>query len=295
MRSNIGKPFIIGLAAILLLFAVVRSTLGTQGQTNFVKFLFALTVVIEIIALTQAIVARKVFVQSDSGHLTWTLIVAFLVVRLIAELRLVTLTFGIVEMPKPIENASSLLFFYAIVLRYIYTVSDVLFIAALITTVRAYKSSGLKFEILKRDYAYLLLVWAIPVLTYVFRANLGLTGLTGPDKYIPTYRLVAVFVGAIIISLCIWVRRYAVQMGGGAVAKVWNTVVVAGIARGASFLTLALLSQLWDLGARFFEQYLLVIFAGCWLLAALYQQEVLLRLSRTAAAARDDEPVHQTA
>jgi hypothetical protein len=222
------------------------------------------------------------------------LIVAFLIVRLIAELRLVTLTFGIVEMPKPIENASSLLFFYAIVLRYIYTVSDVLFIAALITTVRAYKSTGLKFEILKQDYAYFLLVWAIPVLTYVFRANLGLTGLTGPDKYISTYRLVAVFVGAIIITLCIWVRRYAVQMGGGAVAKVWNTVVIAGISRGASFLVLALLSQLWDLGARFFEQYLLVIFAGCWLLAALYQQEVLLRLSRPAAA-RDDEPIHQTA
>src|SRR5262245_43998170 len=170
MRSTVGKPFIILLVAILILFAVFRTTLDAQGQINFVKFLFALTVLIEIIALTQAIVARKVFVQSDFGHLTWTLIVAFLIVRLVAELRLISLTFGIVEMPKPVESASSLLFFYVIVLRYLYTVSDVLFIASLITTVRAYKSTGLKFEILKQDYAYLLLVWAIPVLTYVFRA-----------------------------------------------------------------------------------------------------------------------------
>jgi hypothetical protein len=151
-----------------------------------------------------------------------------------------------------------------------------LFIAALFTTVRAYKSTGLRFELQRQDYLYVVLLWAIPATTFLFRANLGLTGFTGPDPYIPTYRLVAVFVGAVIASLCVVVRRYAVQMGGGAVARVWNTVVIAGIARDASFLALALLSQVWDPGARFAEQFLLWIFAGCWLLAAIYQQEVFV-------------------
>jgi hypothetical protein len=77
-------------------------------------------------------------------------------------------------------------------------------------------------------------------------------------------------------------------MGGGAVASVWNTVVAAGIARDASFLALALLSKWWEPGARFTEQYLLWIFAGCWLIAALRQREVVSRITKqTAQAALD--------
>jgi hypothetical protein len=219
-----------------------------------------------------------------------------MVVRMIAELRLVTLTFDIIAVPRPIDSASPGLFFYVIGLRYLYTASDLLFIAALATTARAYKSTGLRFGLIKQDYLYSLLVWTIPVVTYIFRGNLKLTGLTAPDQYIPVYRLVAVFVGAVIVSLCVMVRRYAMQMGGGAVAKVWNTVVIAGISRGASFLALALMSRWWDIGARFFEQYLLFIFAGCWLLAALYQQEVLLGLAKKPAKlSAEGEVAGQTA
>lgn len=280
MRSKaIITAFITSLVAAPIIFAVVNGA-SPQASTAYVEILFALTVVVEIAALSQAMAARKVFSRSDSGHLTWTLIVAFLVVRLAAELRLITLTFGLVSPPRSIDNAAPLLFFYVIVLRYVYTLSDVLFVGALVSTVRSYKSTGLKFELLSRDYVYMLLLWAIPLTTFMFRANLGLTGFTGPDPYIPTYRLVAVFVGAVIASLCVAMRRFAVQMGGGAVARVWNTVVVAGIARDASFLALALLSPVWDSGARFTEQYLLWIFAGCWLIAAVYQQEVLVGVRR---------------
>jgi hypothetical protein len=72
---------------------------------------------------------------------------------------------------------------------------------------------------------------------------------------------------------------------------VWNAAVVAGIARDASFLALALLSRVWDVGARFTEQYLLWVFTCCWLLAALYQQEVLPRVSRARVAAEPQEAV----
>lgn len=239
------------------------------------RSLFAMTVLVEVVALTQAFAARKIFSPSDPGRLAWTLIAASLGVRLVTELRLVTLTFNLV--PRYSEGASRELFFYVVVLRYLNVISGLLLILALITMIRAYKSTGLKLE--RRDSFYILLLWAVVAGTFVFRANLGLTNTAGTDQYIAAYRLVAVFVGAFIASLCIIVRRYALQMGGGAVARVWNMVAVAGIARAGSFLILALLSR-WSLvGAQFAEQYAIWIFAGCWLIAALCQQEVLPRVA----------------
>jgi hypothetical protein len=264
-------------------FGIVSTIGGTPGEGVASKVLFVLTVVVEVMALIGAVAVRKRFSSSDRGYLTWSLIAAFLIVRLAGEVRLMTLTFNIV--PTYTEGASSVSFFYVVVLRYLYTFSDLLFIAALITTVRAYKSTGLKFELTTLDYGYLALLWAIPVTTFSYRSNLGLGGIISADGYIMTYRLVAVFVGAVIASLCVVVRRYALQMGGGAVAKVWNTVVIAGIARDASFLALALMLNWWKPGAQFIEQYLLWIFAYCWLIAALYQQDVFERILPTRVTA----------
>lgn len=285
MRSkSVIVPFIISLALFPMIFALALSLSGPASGDTVTLVLFGATTLIEIFALGQALSARKLFSSSDPGHLTWSLIVAFLVVRLAAELRLVTMNLQLI--PRFTDDASAGLFFYIIVLRYLYTISDLLFIAALVTTIRAYKSTGLKFELMGRDYLYMLALWAVPVVTYTFRDNL-IDSVVGRDNYIATYRLVAVTVGALIASLCLVVRRYALQMGGGAVARVWNTVVIAGIARDASFLVLALMSNWWKPGAQFTEQYLLWIFAGCWLMAALYQKEVLkhVRLPVEAEAA----------
>jgi hypothetical protein len=158
-------------------------------------------------------------------------------------------------------------------------------VGALAAAISAYKSTGLQFEILKRDYLYMGLLWSLPFLTFLFRGNLDLGGLLKTDDTIAAYRMVAVCVGAMIASLCIVVRRYAIQMGGGAVARVWNTVVIAGTARAASFLVLALMSKWWEPGAKFIEQYLLWVFACCWLIAALYQQEILPRVAKSRLAA----------
>src|SRR5215813_262806 len=266
MKSkSVMTPFVISLFVIPAMFALILGFTGKDPADRFKNLLFTYTVAIEVVALAQAMKSRRLFSKSDSGHLTWSFIVAFLVVRLIAETRLLSLTLIWTDLAKNLEAASTLRFFYVAVLRYLYTVSDVLFVAALFNTVKTYRSTGLKFELVARDYIYIALLWVIPVITYVNRANLGLTGLTGPDNYIPTYRLVAVFVGAVIASLCVVVRRYAVQMGGGAVSRIWNMAVLAGIARDASFLALALLSLRWAIGAQFIEQYLLWTFSGCWL------------------------------
>jgi hypothetical protein len=62
-------------------------------------------------------------------------------------------------------------------------------------------------------------------------------------------------------------------------------VVIAGISRDASFLALALMSSWWRPGASFVEQYLLWIFGCCWLMAAIYQREVLPRVTESRLVA----------
>lgn len=292
MKSKqVLTPFTVSLFVLPAIFALAIYFAADPPKTGklLTNYLFVLTVLVEAVALFQVMATRKLFSQSDPGHLTWSLVAAFLTVRLLAELRLFTITFNIVRVPSPIESAPPALFFYVVVLRYLYTLSDLIFIAALVTTIRAYKSTGLNFRLLNQDYFYFLLVWAIPAVTWFFRANLGLSAAVGPDKYIPTYRLVAVFVGALIVSLSLIVRRYASQMGGGAVARVWSTVAMAGLFRAASFLALALLSRRWSTLAVFTEQYLLWIFACCWLLAALYQREVIHGLIEPSAGVAQRE------
>jgi len=281
--KNAILVLISSLLIIPAVFAVAATVRGPDRAGVVTKALFGLTVVVEILALVQAAAVRKRFSPSDRGHLTWTLIVAFFLVRLVGELRLITLTFGLVD--PYVDGGSSASFVYVVVLRYLYTDGDLLFIAAMITTVQAYKSTTLKFELMGRDYGYIAFLWAIPIATYYFRANLSAGGIITADNYIQTYRLVAVFVGAIISTFCVVVRRYALQMGGGAVAKVWNTVVLAGIARAASFLVLALFLRNWKYEAQFLEQYLLWIFSWCWLVAALYQLEVFSYIVPTHAGA----------
>jgi hypothetical protein len=282
MRSKaVIVPFVISLIGLPLVFSLMVSLYGQASGDSITLGLFGAAVLVEALALAQVIRVRRLFSPGDQGHLTWTLIMAFLIVRLVAEARLATLNFQLV--PRYGEGSNDALFFYIIVLRYLYTVSDALFIGALVSTIRAYKSTGLKFELLMQDYFYILLVWAMPGLTYLFQKNLMYSNTAGTDKYIVTFRLVTVSVGALIATLCLVVRRYVLQMGGGAVARVWTMVVIAGIARDASFLALALLSGRWRASAQFAEQYLLWIFSCCWLMAALFQQEIIPHVSRKPA------------
>lgn len=277
--KSLTKPFLVSLLVFPALYAAAFLGLGARAAGNLTLALFMLTIAVEVVAVAQIIQARKAFAKSDAGFLTWTLIFAFMSVRLLAEMRLLTLNLNLA--PTYSEGSSATLFFYIVVLRYLYTVSDLLFTAALFTTIRSYKSTGLPFKLLPVDYLYILALWTLPVITYIFRENLIQSAVTGSDGYIAVYRLVAVTVGALIASLCIGVRRYALQMGGGAVARVWNMVVIAGVARNGSFLALALITSWSKVGAGFVEQYLLWVFACCWLLAALYQREVSMHATKS--------------
>jgi hypothetical protein len=277
--KTLSNYFLFSIITLPVIFGVLAALNATTTLTPLTLVLFIATILVEVVALTQLVWARRTFAAGDPGYLTWTLIVTFMIVRLIGEARLLSLNVGIV--PQYQEGSSVLLFVYIIVFRYLYTVSDILFIAALFTTIRSYKSTGLPFNLVAPDYFYIAAMWMLPIITYIFRANLIESSVSGNGGYIATYRLVAVTVGAAIATLCIVVRRYALQMGGGAVAQVWNVVVIAGVVRDGSFLALALISIWSKAAAGFVEQYLLWIFAGCWLLAGLYQKAVFTRTTKS--------------
>jgi hypothetical protein len=281
--NSLVKPFIFSLVILPVVFVVTFNLKGAQAGGAVTMTLFAATVLVELFALAQFVRVRRRFAAGDAGHLTWTLLVTFMMVRLLGEGRLLTLTYGVV--PEYNVGSSTGLFVYVAVLRYLYTLSDVLFIAALLTTIRSYKSTGLPFRVLPVDYLYMMAVWTLPVVTYILRDNLLQTTLGTADGYVRTFRLVAVTVGAAIVSVCIVVRRYAAQMGGGAVARVWNMVVISGVARDGSFLALALLAGWSKPTASFVEQYLLWTFSCCWLIAALYQSAVFSRAVGTEPVA----------
>jgi hypothetical protein len=285
--KSLVKPFIFSLVILPVIFAATLGLKGAAAGSAVTMTLFAATVLVELFALAQFVRVRRAFAAGDPGYMTWTLIVTFMIVRLVAEARLLTLTYNLA--PEYHEGSSSAMFFYIVVLRYLYTVSDLLFIGALFTTIRSYKSTGLPFKLLPVDYVYMLAMWTLPAVTFIFRDNLIQAAIANPDGYMMVYRLVAVTVGAVIASVCIVVRRYASQMGGGAVARVWNMVVVAGVARDGSFLALALISGWSKPAATFVEQYLLWTFSCCWLMAALYQAAVFAR-----AAERPEVTVAET-
>src|SRR5262249_6424872 len=95
MRSKyVLIPFILVLIAAPVAFALATYLGGPTSGSNVTRSLFAMTVVVEALALSQAIMARKLFSPSDPGRVTWTLIVAFLMVRLIASLRHASLIYG---------------------------------------------------------------------------------------------------------------------------------------------------------------------------------------------------------
>ncbi|HEY7547294.1 MAG TPA: hypothetical protein VID27_20535, partial [Blastocatellia bacterium] len=231
MKSkHILTTLMASLAALPIIYAVAvagSSDVRSGGARMVVIALTVAVLVVEMLALAQIVRVRALFARADAARLTWTLLAGFLLVRVLSDIRLIAGFFNLFS-----TGGFNFLYFY--------TVSDLIFIAALSTTIRLYKSTGLKFEIKAVDYLYIAGAWAIAVATVLAAYYQGqatdFSSITG-------YREVAVTVGGVIVSLGLVVRRYVAQMGGGAVARVWNTVVIASVARDASHLA-ALLAPL---------------------------------------------------
>jgi hypothetical protein len=286
IRAKVLIRAFIALAAIgPSVFLLANGYGGDDGGNAVANGAFVVGLLLEVVAFLGASGVRRDFDPDDAWRTVWTLIAAFLGVRILAELRLATLLFGLV--PFHYEGAPTWLFVYVVVFRYLYTVSDLLFLWALVLTIRSYKDSGFDFRVTPRDYAFMAPLVIAPVIAYELRHMLTLTG----DTYLTGYRLVAVTINMALACLCIVVRRYALQMGGGAVARVWTAVVLATAARVASFVSVAVVAQLLPTGAivasDFVEQYLITIFAACWVLAIVYQRDVRRRASGAPGTTMD--------
>src|SRR5215813_2582628 len=103
--KSLIKPFIISLVILPAIFAATMGLKGPAAASTLTLTLFAATVLVELFALTQFIRARRAFAAGDPGYLTWTLIVVFMIVRLVAEARLLTLTYGLVPEYHPGASA----------------------------------------------------------------------------------------------------------------------------------------------------------------------------------------------
>lgn len=273
MIPDWGKAILVAGVAVALLGHAALELAGSAVMVKaWTRMLFLGTVLVQIVALHQARRVRQRFDPDDRGRLTWTLITLFLLVRIVAELRLTTLYFGLV--PGFLANSEAGMFVYKVGLRYLYTASDLLAIAALVSAIAAYRAVGLHFRLRPVDYAIALGVALVPAGSFVLRGNLD-AFLHGEDPTIVTYRLVAVCVGAVVAGLSLVLLRYVAQMGGGALAAVWGAAALAGVARTFSFLVLALLSSRWLELAELAEQTLLWAFACGWLIAASSQRALL--------------------
>jgi len=263
---------VVFLFSLLAWPAAFAAGVAADLAVEMTRACFVLTLLVEAIALVLVFGERRRFAPGEPGRRVWTLFAGFAVLRMLAQLRLLTLYFGWV--PEFVAGNHGVYLFYIAGLRFLYTASDLLFAAALVISIRNVKSTGLPFATGTRDYGWMALICIIPAGALILHHTMAVDTVIGTGAGLPlmVFRLVAVTLGTIIACLCIVVRRYAVQMGGGALAGVWSMLVLAGISHTASFVVFASLAVPWPGGADFFEQLFLWIFACAWLLALLRQR-----------------------
>ncbi len=266
------RPVILGLVLVavvaILLFILERGRTPDEDQVE--RGLFLVTDLLEAVSVVYVWRLCRRFAPGERAGQAWWLIAASMIVRLVAEARRATIWFHWVEGWREWPLLYDV---YVSGLRYLYTLSELLLVAALVLAVRNFKTSGLPFSTRGRDWVYIALLCLLPVPVVIFRDNLALTPLGGYSHEI--WRIVAAILGSIIAALCIVVRRYAIDLRGGLLAGVWNAVVLAGIARTASFLALALFLARWLWLGQFLEQLLLWVFSGAWLVALLREGALL--------------------
>jgi len=245
-----------GAGLVLTVFAY----LGELGNTRLGLFLATLGV--EIAAVVVAFMGRRRLAAGDPARRAWTWIAVALALRLLVELRLATLYFVVV--PAFILDSPLLKNIYVLGLRYLYILSDLALLPALLAIRRDLQSTGLGFHLRPRDALVLVLLPPLPVMVYLLQSTLAAGEV---DAGIHTFRLVGASAGMLVSGACVVLVSPALQMGGGAWAWIWGAAAVAGIARGLAFGAAAMAPSFPMM--LVLEQALLWTFACGWLLATL--------------------------
>jgi len=241
---------------------LVVTALSYLGRLEHTRLnLFLGTLAVELAAVVVALEGRRRLAQGDPARRAWTWIAVALALRLVAELRLATLYLGLVPRDFAVEHPW-LWDIYFFGLRYLYTLSDLALLPALLATRRGLQSTGLAFHLRPRDALLLVLLPPLPVTVYLLQSALDLGSV---DPGLHSFRLISASVAMIVSAVCVVLASPALQMGGGAWAWIWGAAAVAGVARGLSFAAAAVAPTFPS--ALIVEQALLWTFACGWLLA----------------------------
>jgi hypothetical protein len=246
---------------------LVVTALSQLGGVEATRLnLFMATLMVQIAAVAVAFAGRRRLAPGDPARRAWTWIGVALGLRLLAELRLATMYLSVV--PDFIRDDPLLWDIYFFGLRYLYALSDLALLPALLAIRRDLQSTGLAFHLRLRDAIVLVLLPPLPVTVYLLQSALA----TGPvDAGIHTFRLVGASIGMLVSGVCVVLASPALQMGGGAWAWIWGAAAVAGIARGLAFAAATFPA------GQVVEQALLWTFACGWLLATALHLRLVTR------------------
>ncbi len=262
VRRSIVALWGAGLAFTALSFLV------KLGDTRF--HLFVVTLLVELAAVIVAFTGRQRLAPGEPARRAWTWIGVALGLRLLAELRLLTLYLKVV--PDFIQDDPLLWDIYFLGLRYFYTLSDLALLPALLAIRRDLQSTGLDFYLRPRDALVLVLLPPLPVTVYLLQSALA---AAETDPGIHLFRLVGASVGMVVSGVCVVLASPALQMGGGAWAWIWGAAAAAGVARGMAFAAAAVAPSVPP--ALILEQALLWTFACGWLLATSLHLRLITR------------------
>jgi hypothetical protein len=111
------------------------------------------------------------------------------------------------------------------------SITRILAAVAFVSMFRVYRKSGLRLGLRLRDYVAMGLITVMEVVSLLY-ANSGARASGGPDlaKLVlwTSIPLVIALVPCSVLGVMIW--RYTTQMGGGLVAKAWQSTLLYGVA-----------------------------------------------------------------
>ena len=262
-RTRVGALWLVGLATTAIAAPWVEPRALKLG-------LFTATLGLEAVGVAAALAVRARLGASDEARRPWSWIAAGLGARALAEVRLGTLYFDAV--PGWIHERPELDWLYVQVLRYLYTLGDLLIAGALWLTLRALASLGLGLRLGVGGRLAIAGLAALPLIQFVLQ-RIAWAGLTPEDPGILPFRVISVLTSALVGGLSLALVGLTRQMGGGALAWVWGAAAAAGIAKALGFVVgAALRGNAWG---GVLDQALLWTFAAAWVGAAVIYYEVI--------------------
>ncbi|HWX41564.1 MAG TPA: hypothetical protein VN345_10490 [Blastocatellia bacterium] len=196
-------------------------------------------------AAVMGYVAARQFSPGQEARLSWMLISLTAALFFLAD---VGIYLPSVVNAKPVASAALLTAVAAI------TLSRVFLVWGLWRMARVYRASGLGFGLYDRDFGAMVLLAALNLLTLIFGANAVRFQLSNTGADLIHWILIICLplpLGLIVCSvLAVIIWRYSQQMGGGLVAKAWQSVLLYTLLLPVRTIMVGLSTSLLDPGSR---------------------------------------------